>query len=102
VGHVPSYILGGVCHVSSPMCPGLTGTPTKREHEGQLVPHAGDHPDQYLRQYKPYYALGGPNLSKLCVSCTFKFLISVTPYLQTGDLGVSLGGVAVKHRQLAR
>jgi hypothetical protein len=34
-----------------------------------------------------YYALSGPNLSKLYVPCTFEFLISVTPYLQTHHLG---------------
>jgi hypothetical protein len=33
-----------------------------------------------------YYALGSLNLSKSCVSCTFEFLISVTPYLQTHHL----------------
>jgi hypothetical protein len=34
-----------------------------------------------------YYALGGPNLSKLCVPYTFEFLILATPYLQTHHLG---------------
>jgi hypothetical protein len=33
-----------------------------------------------------------PNLSKPYVACTFEFLISATPYLQTHHLGVSLGG----------
>jgi murein endopeptidase len=28
-----------------------------------------------------FYALGCPNLSKLCVPCTFEFLILTTPYL---------------------
>jgi hypothetical protein len=39
-----------------------------------------------------YYALGGPNLCKIYVPCTFEFLISATPYLKTHHLGVSLGG----------
>jgi hypothetical protein len=49
-----------------------------------------------------YYTHRGPNLSKPCVAYTFKFLISVTPYLKLTTSGIPLGGQAVKHRQLAR
>jgi hypothetical protein len=48
------------------------------------------------------YASCGPNLSKLCVHCTFEFLISASPYPKLTTLGISLGGQPVKHRQLAR
>jgi hypothetical protein len=49
-----------------------------------------------------YDAHRGPNLSKPCVACTFEFLISASPYLKLTTSGISLGGQAVKHRQLAR
>jgi hypothetical protein len=45
-----------------------------------------------LQQDVGYYALGSLNLSKLCVPCTFEFLILVTPQLQLTASGVSLGG----------
>jgi hypothetical protein len=48
-----------------------------------------------------YYAPHGPNLSKFCVPCTFKFLISVSPHLKPTTLGIPFGGQPVKHRQLA-
>jgi hypothetical protein len=41
-------------------------------------------------------------MSTPCVACTFKFLISVSPYLKLSTSGISLGGHAAKHRQLAR
>jgi hypothetical protein len=46
--------------------------------------------------------LCGPNLSKLCVPCTFEFLISASPHPKLTTLGISLGGQPVRHRQLAR
>jgi hypothetical protein len=50
-----------------------------------------------------YYTLSSPNLSKPCISCTFEFLISATPYLQTHHLGAFPSvGVAVKHRHAPR
>jgi hypothetical protein len=45
-----------------------------------------------------YYAPCGPNLSKLCVPCTFEFLISVSPHPKLTTLDISLGGQPVKHR----
>jgi hypothetical protein len=45
--------------------------------------------------------LCGPNLSKLCVPCTFEFLISASPHPKLTTLGIPLGGQPVKHRQLA-
>jgi hypothetical protein len=48
------------------------------------------------------YASCGTNLSKLCVPCTFEFLILVSPHPKLITLGISLGGQPVKHRQLAR
>jgi hypothetical protein len=58
----------------------------------------------HLRQYKAlqdvgYYAPSGPNLSKLCVPCSFEFLISAFPHPKPTTLGISLGGQPVKHRQ---
>jgi hypothetical protein len=44
----------------------------------------------------------GPNLSKLCVPCTFEFLISASLHPKLTTLGISHGGQPVKHRQLAR
>jgi hypothetical protein len=48
------------------------------------------------------YASCGPNLSKLCVPCTFEFLISASPHPKLTTLGISLGGKPVKHRQRRR
>jgi hypothetical protein len=48
------------------------------------------------------YASCGPNLSKLCVPCTFEFLISAFLHPKFTTLGISHGGQPVKHRQLAR
>jgi hypothetical protein len=55
---------------------------------------------QTTKQDIGYYAHCGQNLSKPCVACTFKFLISATPYLKLTTLGIPLGGQAVKHRQM--
>jgi hypothetical protein len=57
---------------------------------------------QTTKQDVGYYAYRGLNLSKPCVACTFKFLISATSYLKLTTLGIPLGGQAVKHRQLVR
>jgi hypothetical protein len=59
----------------------------------------------HLRQCKPlqdvgYYAPSSPNLSKLCVPCTFEFLISVFTHPKSTTLGIPLGGQPVKHRQI--
>jgi hypothetical protein len=43
-----------------------------------------------------YCASCGPNLSKLCVPCTFEFLISASPHPKLTTLGISLGGAAGK------
>jgi hypothetical protein len=45
-----------------------------------------------------YYALDGSNMSKLCVPCTFDFLISATTLpTNSPPQGYPLVGVAVKH-----
>jgi hypothetical protein len=61
------------------------------------VPHGSDTPSPpkalQTIQDVGYYALGGPNMSKLYVPSTFEFLISATPYLQKlTTSGVSLSG----------
>jgi hypothetical protein len=76
----------------------MTGTPLKTRSLDHFTPKA----IQITIQDVGCYASCGPNLSKLCVPCTFEFLISVSPHPKFTTLGISLGGHPVKHRQLAR
>ncbi|PUZ48442.1 hypothetical protein GQ55_7G245800 [Panicum hallii var. hallii] len=47
---------------------------------------------QTTKQDVRYYAHHSPNLCKPCVACTFKFLISASPYLKLTTPGIPLGG----------
>jgi hypothetical protein len=52
---------------------------------------------QTTTQDVEYYALGSLNLSKFYISCTFEFLISATPHLQSTTSEVSSVELEVKH-----
>jgi hypothetical protein len=75
---------------------GDQGPLSKRGSLGHSTPKA----IQITTQDVGCYASCGPNLSKLCVPCTFEFLISASPHPKLTTLGISLGGQPVKHRQL--